>query len=101
MRLEIIRTSNMLYIDPASADMRKAIKDYQPLPEGGARIMFTRDRQAAARGEAIYSPTGSWGDPTLATRNKGRIVTEATLTHVLQQIETLHQAAPPNTGAAK
>jgi creatinine amidohydrolase len=94
-------TSKMLYMDPASVDMRKAVKDYQPLPAGGASVIFTRDPQAAARGEGIYSPTGSWGDPTLATREKGRILTEATLATILKQIETLRQATPPNTGAAK
>jgi len=94
-------TSKMLYMDPASVDMRKAVKDYQPLPEGSTRVRFTRDPQAAARGEGIYSPTGTWGDPTLATREKGKIATEATLTAILKHIETLRQAAPPNTGAAK
>ena len=94
-------TSKMLYMDPASVDMRKAVKDYRPLPEGSARVMFTRDPQAAARGEGIYSPTGTWGDPTLATREKGKIATEATVAEILKQIETLRQAAPPNAGAAK
>ena len=91
----------MLYMDPASVDMRKAVKDYQPLPAGSPRVQFTRDPQAAARGEGIYSTTGSWGNPTLATREKGRIATEATIAAILRQIETLRQAAPPNTGGAK
>jgi len=94
-------TSKMLYMEPASVDMRKAVKDYRPLPEGSARVMFTRDPQAAARGEGIYSPTGAWGDPTLATREKGRIATEATLAAILKQIESLRRAAPPNIGALK
>src|SRR5262245_24362862 len=94
-------TSKMLYMDPTQVDMRKAVKDYRPLPEGSARVMFTRDPQVAARGEGIYSPTGSWGDPTLATREKGKIATEDTVAEILKQIETLRQAAPPNTGAAK
>jgi creatinine amidohydrolase len=96
-----IETSNMLYIDRASVNMRKAVKDYQPLPVGSTRVTFTRDPQAAARGEGIYSPTGTWGDPTLATREKGRIITEATIAVILKQIEILRQAAPPKTGAAK
>jgi len=96
-----IETSNMLYMDPASVDMRKAVKDYQPLPEGSTRARFTRDPQVAARGEGIYSSTGSWGDPTLATREKGRIVTEATLALILKQIETVRRTGPPNSGAAK
>jgi creatinine amidohydrolase len=94
-------TSKMLYMEPASVDMRKAVKDYRPLPEGSTRVMFTRDPQAAARGEGIYSPTGTWGDPTLATREKGRIATEATLKAIFKQIENLRHAAPLNTGAAK
>jgi creatinine amidohydrolase/Fe(II)-dependent formamide hydrolase-like protein len=73
------------YMEPASADVRKAVKDYRPLPEGSARVRFTRDPQAAARGEGIYSPTGSRGDPTLATREKGRIATEAALAEILKQ----------------
>src|SRR5262245_45960703 len=94
-------TSKMLYMDPSSVNMRKAVKDYQPRPEGGRIVPFTRDPQVAARGEGIYSPTGTWGDPTLATREKGRVATEATLTAIFKQIETLRQAAPPNTGATR
>ena len=94
-------TSKILYMDPTQVDMRKAVKDYQPLAEGSTRVSFTRDPQAAARGEGIYSPTGTWGDPTLATREKGRIATEATLAEILKQIKTLRQAAPSNAGAVK
>ena len=89
-----IETSKMLYIAPASVEMKKAVKDYNPRPDRpGMRL--TRDPQVAARGEGTYSPTGSWGDPTLATREKGRIVTEATFAAILKQIETLRQTTPP------
>jgi hypothetical protein len=91
----------MLYMEPPSLDMRKAVKDYRPLTEGDTRVRFTRDPQAAARGEGIYSPTRTLGNQTLATREKERIATEATLAEILKQIETLRQAAPPNPGAAK
>lgn len=96
-----IETSEMLYIDPASVNMRKAVKDYHPRPEGRAGGRLTRDSQVAARGEGTYSPTGSWGDPTLATRDKGRAVTEATFAVILKQIETLRQTAAPNAGASR
>ena len=89
-----IETSAMLYIDPTAVEMNKAVKDYNPRPERGGRL--TRDKQVAARGEAIYSPTGSWGDPTLATREKGQKVTEATFTIILKQIEKLRRMTPPN-----
>lgn len=87
-----IETSKMLYIAPATVKMRKAVKDYNPSPRAGR---LTRDRQAAERGEGTYSPTGSWGDPTLATREKGRIVTEATAAVILRSIETLRQTPLP------
>lgn len=89
-----IETSKMLYIDPASVEMKKAVKDYTPRPARPG-VPLTRDPQKAARGEGTFSPTGSWGDPTLATREKGRIVTEATFAAILKQIETLRQASPP------
>lgn len=88
-----IETSKMLYIAPVSVEMKKAVKDYNPRPDRPG-IPLTRDPQKAARGEGTYSPTGSWGDPTLATREKGRIVTEATFAAILKQIETLRRATP-------
>lgn len=87
-----IETSKMLYIDPASVNMKKAVKDYTARPTNSKGL--TRDPQAAARGEGTYSATGSWGDPTLATREKGRIVTEATFAAILRQIEKLRGETP-------
>jgi len=95
-----IETSKMLYIDPASVQMKKAVKDYNPRPDRPG-VPLTRDSQKAARGEGTYSPTGSWGDPTLATREKGRIVTEATFAAILKQIETLRLTTPPTANDKK
>ena len=64
-------------------------------PETVVVIPLMRDSQVAARNEGTYSPTRSWGNPRLATREKGRIVTEATAAVILQQIETLRQTALP------
>jgi creatinine amidohydrolase len=83
-----IETSMMLYIDPASVDMKKAVKDYHPGGEGG----LTRD----PKGKGTYSPTGVWGDPTLATREKGRKVVEALVAGILREIEAL-RALPPRS----
>ncbi len=95
-----IETSMMLYIDPTAVEMKKAIKDYNPRPDRpGTRL--TRDKQVAARGEGTYSPTGTWGDPTLATREKGQKVTEATFAVILKQIEKLRQTTPPNANGKK
>lgn len=61
-------TSMMLYLRPGAVELRKAVKDYHPKRPGP----FTRDPD----GPGTYSPTGTWGDPTRATHQKGdRLVT--------------------------
>jgi creatinine amidohydrolase len=82
-----IETSLMLYIAPASVNMKKAVRDYH----GSRRGRLTRDPQ----GDGVYSPTGIWGDPTLATREKGRKVTEALVDGIVKDIETLRQSSLP------
>ncbi len=82
-----IETSMMLYIDPSLVDMSKAVKDYHPSGRGG----LTRN----VDGPGTYSPTGTWGDPTLATREKGRRVVEAMVDGMLQEIDALRKAAVP------
>jgi creatinine amidohydrolase len=82
---EEIETSMMLYIAPESVDMKKAVKDYNGSKPGG----LTRD----PNGQGTYSPSGVWGDATLATREKGRIVVEALVKSILTEIEQLRSAA--------
>lgn len=82
-----IETSMMLYIAPESVDMSKAVNDYH----GDHPGPLTRD----PHGEGTYSPTGVWGDATLATREKGKIVTEALVKAVLSEIESLRMAPLP------
>ncbi len=75
-------TSIMLHIAPESVDMSKAVKDYDSRPN---RKGLTRNPD----GEGIFSPTGIWGDPTLATEEKGRILTEATINEIVSQVKHL------------
>ncbi len=75
-------TSMMLYIDPSSVNMSKAVKDYHP--DGGP---LTRD----PKGPGTYSPTGTWGDPTLASRAEGETLVEALVDGVLKEIEALRR----------
>lgn len=75
-------TSMMLYIAPETVDMSKAVKDYDSRPN---RKGLTRDPE----GSGTYSPTGIWGDPTLATKEKGRIIVEATIAEIIRQVEEL------------
>jgi creatinine amidohydrolase len=81
-----IETSMMLYIVPGRVDMNRAVRDDNPDVPGG----LTRK----TNGAGVYSPTGAWGDPTLATREKGRLVVEATVTGILKDIEQLRTAGP-------
>ncbi len=80
-----IETSIMLYIAPETVDMTKAVKDYAPKRKRG----FSRTPD----GPGHYSKTGIWGDPTLATREKGARVVEAMVNGMLADIEAL-RAAP-------
>ena len=82
-----IETSMMLYIAPDSVRMKKAARDLNPNQPGG----LTRDPQ----GKGTYSPTGAWGDPTLATREKGQAVVESLVAAILKDIEELRQTALP------
>lgn len=75
-------TSMMLDIAPAIVDMSKAVKDYDPRP---GRRGLTRNPQ----GQETYSPSGVWGDATLATREKGRVIVEATVRAIVKQVRDL------------
>jgi creatinine amidohydrolase len=83
-----IETSMMLYIAPESVRMKKATRDLNPHQPGG----LTRNPQ----GKGTYSPTGAWGDPTLATREKGQAVTESLISTILKDIDDLRQAPLPS-----
>jgi creatinine amidohydrolase len=80
-----IETSMMLFVAPSTVDMSKAIKDYQPSAKGG----LTRD----PNGDGSYSASGIFGDPTLATRQKGEIVVRAIANGMLQEIEELRKSS--------
>jgi creatinine amidohydrolase len=82
-----IETSLLLYIDPTSVDMRKAVKDYHPNPGPG----LTRD----PRKPGAYSASGVYGDATLATRDKGKAMADAMLEGMLTEIETVRRSALP------
>lgn len=82
-----VETSMMLYIAPEVVDMGKAVKDYDPNGKGG----LTRK----PGGPSTYSPTGIWGDPTLASREKGERVVEAMVRGILADIEGLRGAPLP------
>jgi creatinine amidohydrolase len=75
-----VETSMMLVIDPASVDMNKAVCDYTP---GEGRLT----RQPGGNG--VYSPSGVFGDATLATREKGLRFVDALLDSIARDIDAL------------
>jgi creatinine amidohydrolase len=75
-------TSMMLYIAPDAVDMTKAVLDFDPRP---GRKGLTRNPE----GKGTYSQTGIWGDPTLATREKGKTIVEATVQAIVGQVRDL------------
>lgn len=83
-----IETSEMLYMYPERVNMRLAVRDDNPSVPGP----LTR----RADGVGTYSPSGVWGDATLATREKGEIVAEATVKGILDEIEALRSAELPH-----
>jgi creatinine amidohydrolase len=75
-----IETSMMLYIAPQSVDMTKAAKDF---PHGNGPLQW-RDPK-----EPRYSPSGVYGDATLATREKGEKIVRAQIDFIVREIEAL------------
>jgi creatinine amidohydrolase len=79
-----IETSMMLFIDPTTVDMGKAVKDYHPSTQGG----LTRD----PHGDGSFSASGIYGDATLASSQKGKLAVETILDGMLQEIESLRSS---------
>ena len=88
-----VETSMMLYIDPASVDMRRAVQDFNPSP---GPLRLTRRRGAPG----TFSESGVWGDATLATREKGRLIVDALVAAILEDIEAVRRAPLPSPGPA-
>ncbi len=76
-----IETSLMLYLAPERVDMSKAVKDYDPVPKPG----LTRVESSSK----TYSPTGVFGDATLATREKGQRMAAIYLAQLIADVRAL------------
>ena len=87
-----IETSMMLYIDPSAVDMKLAVKDLAPR---STPMRLRRNPNVPG----TYSPSGIWGDPTLATREKGATIVEALVATILQDVEAMRTAPLPAAGA--
>lgn len=72
-------TSLMLFIAPEVVDMNRALDDGS---EGEGRL-------SREPGQGIHSPSGVYGQATLATVGKGQVVAEALLAQALDDIKAL------------
>lgn len=72
-------TSLMLHIAPEVVDMSRAIDDGA---EGEGRL--TRNR-----GQGLWSESGVFGQATLASAGKGKVIAQVLLQYTLDQIESL------------
>ncbi len=77
-----IETSMMLYIKPEVVSMENAKEDFEN--KSGKLTPFLDDNDPTA----VYSPTGVWGNPTLANANKGKIIVERFLEYLSQDIKS-------------
>jgi ribonuclease BN (tRNA processing enzyme)/creatinine amidohydrolase/Fe(II)-dependent formamide hydrolase-like protein len=87
-----LETSMMLYMDSSVVDMRKARQEYAPIT--GNTETSSRLSPVPVTGTR-WSPSGIYGDATLATREKGRVIAEATVASVLREIDAVRVAALP------
>ncbi len=87
-----IETSVMLYIAPEVVRMERAVAELAADRPGP----LTRK----ADGEGVYSASGAWGDPTLATAEKGKVVVEAMVEEIVRAINrhTSEEARDPPPG---
>ena len=86
-----IETSMMLAIDPDAVDMSRAVRDIGPI---ASPLQLTRQ----PNGPGTYSASGTWGDPTLATKQKGQAVLDALVATIQSDLEDLRLSPlPANT----
>ena len=96
-------TSWMLAIAPAAVNMGKALQDQhlrsiegKEIPNGAPSPKSTLTQLVRnPRSDGRFSPTGAFGNPTLATREKGLLIDAAFLRDALEGIELVRIAPLP------
>jgi creatinine amidohydrolase len=86
-----VATSMMLFLDPASVDMTKATREYAP-----GRGALTRNDG----GRGVVSKSGTLGDATLATAQKGEALVGALLAGIVADIDNVRSARLPDARTA-
>lgn len=81
-----LETSMMLYMHPEVVHMDRAARDYHPGAGG-----LTRDSLRAVQEKKVWSRTGIYGDATLATREKGRVLVEAMVDGMVREVDAMRR----------
>ncbi len=84
-----IETSMMLFMHPEVVRMALAPNDFHPGAGG-----LTRDSAAAERDGKVWSVSGTFGNATLATRAKGRVLVDAQVSGMVAEILRLRATSP-------
>jgi creatinine amidohydrolase len=87
-----METSLALYMYPDKVRMELARDDFHPGVSGRG---LTPDSATAVREGKTWSVTGIFGNATLATREKGRVVAEAMVQGMLREIAELRRTSIP------
>ena len=77
-----VETSMLLYIAPEVVRLERAQPELAD--DRGGALGLTRDPRAT---EGVFSPSGSWGDPTRATPAKGEVVVESMVEYLVAEVE--------------
>ena len=93
-----VETSIMLYIAPKLVDMKKADRDYGQ--QKGSGIWPTRSLEPKNPLYTIYNPSGTYGDATLATKEKGKIFIQDVLAVIGKDLDELRKAELPSNADA-
>lgn len=83
-----VETSIMLHLAPDVVAMENASADFHADKSGP----LTRDLDYALNSDAVYSPSGAWGDPTLATSEKGETIVNRLVDWIERDILQMWQA---------
>ena len=86
-------TSLMLAIDAARVRMELAVEDYGNAPTTAASIFRRPARLSADAGARDFSRTGAWGDPSLASAAKGRVILAAMVRDLVRGLRAEFPAA--------
>lgn len=81
-----IETSIMMHIEPGVVRMELACKDFSKNATG--RL----SRQQSSN--TSYSPSGVWGDASLATKSKGEKIVKCLVEYIVSDIEHLRHSQP-------